>query len=101
MMNSMKRFAGAVGLMMAVGCGPMEPAEEVVTPEQAPPAEAPGVEAAGVPEFLACLNPVTEAGRVCVTTCVQFAPAASLVPCLVGCGLNITSITTCLPALAQ
>ncbi|NVJ22043.1 MULTISPECIES: hypothetical protein [Myxococcus] len=100
MMNPMKRLAGAFMLMAAVGCGPMEPAGEVATPEQAPPVEAPGVEAAGVEEFIACLNPGTQAARACVGLCVTSAPAASLVPCLVNCGVNLLAITECLPALA-
>ncbi|MFY2557379.1 hypothetical protein ACN469_07130 [Corallococcus terminator] len=101
MMNPMKRLAGAFVLMVAVGCGPMEPEGEVVAPEQAPPAEAPGVEAAGVAEFLTCLNPATQAARACAGLCVTSAPAASLVPCLVNCGVNLLVITACLPELAQ
>ncbi|MCP3162003.1 hypothetical protein [Myxococcus qinghaiensis] len=102
MMNPMKRFAGALMLMVAVvGCGPIEPAEEVVAPEQASPVEAPGIEAAGVAEFLACLNPPTQEARACVGVCVNLAPAASLVPCLVNCGVNLLTITACLPELAS
>lgn len=101
MMSSMKWLAGALMLMVAVGCGPMDPAGEVGAPEQAPPAEAPGVEAAGVPEFFACLGPLTEQGRACVGSCLVNAPAASLLPCLVICGVDLTRITTCLPELAE
>lgn|GEM_PF-6254907 len=101
MMSSMKWFAGVLMLMVAVGCGPMDPAGEVGAPEQAPPAEAPGVEAAGIPEFIACLNPGTQEARACVGLCLTSAPAASLVPCLLSCGVNFLAITACLPELAE
>ncbi|MBZ4399231.1 hypothetical protein VZQ01_19260 [Myxococcus faecalis] len=100
MLNLMKRLAGTFVLMMAVGCGPMDPAEETAAPEPSPSADAPTVEAAGLPEFLACLNPATEQARACIVTCVEFSPVLSLVPCLGSCGLQLTAITTCLPALA-
>jgi hypothetical protein len=101
MMSLMKRWAGAFALMMAVGCGPMDPVEETAAPEPSPPTEAPSVEAVGLPEFLACLSPATEEARACIVTCVEFSPVLSLVPCLGSCGLQLTTITACLPKLAQ
>ncbi|MFY1826937.1 hypothetical protein ACN47A_13540 [Myxococcus fulvus] len=101
MMSLMKRLAGAFALMMFVGCGPVDPVEEAVAPEQSPPAEAPNVQAMDLDDFLVCAGPITEAGRECVEVCVEFAPAASLVPCLVSCGLDVTDVVSCLPELLE
>ncbi|AKF84529.1 hypothetical protein SAMN05443572_114263 [Myxococcus fulvus] len=101
MLSLMKRLAGTFALMMAVGCGPMDPVEETVAPEPSPPAEAPTVEAMDLDDFLVCSGPISEAGRECVELCVEFAPVASLLPCLVSCGLDITDVLSCLPELFE